>query len=452
MFKKIIFPQPYPKLSEIEQKRRAYAFFVNSGLFVFFAVVFIIHLFCKMGKAHYTADVVGIIGTTISIFFIRSNNMNRALKTLIGTCLIAIFFYGIFVDYLQEVTIHFLRLYVTLFALEGTLLLMISFFLDTISYRFIAGLFSMILCLHFGVIVHHYGMENITLEMISYFTIALVAINLSCYIGSVMVRFNLSLIRNINEEKRKILKHNENLEQEVNKRTQELQKSNDNLKQFAHVVSHDLKEPLRTIANFAGLLQIKLEKNRINDTEINDYTLYIKNNSTLMIRLVNEILTFSTIPSSSTNFQEINMNEVLDLVLLQIESLINERQGVVRYSRLCNVNGDPLLVYQVMQNLIVNAIRYTDANKTPEITINCTPGDIMTTFSVNDNGQGIPKEYVELIFNPLERLKRDQNNEGTGMGLSICQKIVTAHGGKIWVESELGKGSTFYFTLPIFKM
>jgi signal transduction histidine kinase len=68
-----------------------------------------------------------------------------------------------------------------------------------------------------------------------------------------------------------------------------------------------------------------------------------------------------------------------------------------------------------------------------------------------DNGLGIPKEYVELIFNPLERLKRDQNNEGTGMGLSICQKIVTAHGGKIWVESELGKGSTFYFTLPIFK-
>jgi light-regulated signal transduction histidine kinase (bacteriophytochrome) len=99
--------------------------------------------------------------------------------------------------------------------------------------------------------------------MISYFTIALVAINLSCYIGSVMVRFNLSLIRNINDDKRKILKHNENLEQEVNKRTQELQKSNDNLKQFAHVVSHDLKEPLRTIANFAGLLQLKLEKNKI---------------------------------------------------------------------------------------------------------------------------------------------------------------------------------------------
>jgi signal transduction histidine kinase len=451
MFKKIIFPQPYPKLSEIEQKRRAYAFFVNSGLFIFFAVVFIIHLFCKMGKAHYTADVVGIIGTTISIFFIRSNNMNRALKTLIGTCLIAIFFYGIFVDYLQEVTIHFLRLYVTLFALEGTLLLMISFFLDTISYRFIAGLFSMILCLHFGVIVHHYGMENITLEMISYFTIALVAINLSCYIGSVMVRFNLSLIRNINEEKRKILKHNENLEQEVNKRTQELQKSNDNLKQFAHVVSHDLKEPLRTIANFAGLLQLKLEKNNIQEPEINDYTKYIKTNSTLMIRLINEILTFSTIPSSSSNFQEINMNEVLDLVLLQIESLVHEKQGVIQSSSLCRVNGDPLLVYQVLQNLIVNAIRYTAPDKTPEIKINCTPGETMSTFSVQDNGLGIPSEYVGLIFNPLERLKRDQNNEGTGMGLSICQKIITAHGGKIWVESELGEGSTFYFTLPIFR-
>jgi signal transduction histidine kinase len=104
-----------------------------------------------------------------------------------------------------------------------------------------------------------------------------------------------------------------------------------------------------------------------------------------------------------------------------------------------------------MQNLIVNAIRYTSPDKSPVITITCTPGETMSTFSVQDNAQGIPKEFVELIFNPLERLKRDQNNEGTGMGLSICQKIVVAHGGKIWVESEVGKGSTFYFTLPIFK-
>lgn len=451
MFKKMIFPQPYLKLSEIEQKRRGYAFFVNSGLFLFFAVVFIIHLVCQMGKAHYTADLVGIIGTSISIFFIRTNNMNRALKTLIGTCLIAIFFYGILVDYLQEVTIHFLRLYVTLFALEGTLLLMISFFLDTISYRFIASLFSLILGLHFVVIIRHYGMENITLEMISYFSIALVAINLSCYIGSVMVRFNLSLIRNINDDKRKILKHNENLEQAVNKRTQELQKSNENLKQFAHVVSHDLKEPLRTIANFAGLLQLKLEKNSIQEPEINDYTKYIQTNSTLMIRLINEILTFSTIPSSSSNYQEINMNEVIDLVLLQIESLVHEKQVIVQRSSLCTVKGDPLLIYQVLQNLIVNAIRYTAPDTTPAIKINCTPGDTMSTFSVQDNGLGIPSEFIELIFNPLERLKRDTNNEGTGMGLSICQKIITAHGGKIWVESELGKGSTFFFTLPIFR-
>jgi signal transduction histidine kinase len=105
----------------------------------------------------------------------------------------------------------------------------------------------------------------------------------------------------------------------------------------------------------------------------------------------------------------------------------------------------------VLQNLIVNAIRYTAPDKIPEITIQCTPGETMSTFSIQDNGLGIPSEYVGLIFNPLERLKRDQNNEGTGMGLSICQKIITAHGGKIWVESELGKGSTFYFTLPIFK-
>jgi signal transduction histidine kinase len=404
-----------------------------------------------MGKAHYTADIVGIIGTLISIFFIRSNDMNRALKTLIGTCLTAIFLYGILVDYLQEVTVHFLRLYVTLFALEGTLLLMVSFFLDTISYRFIASLFSFFLCMHFGVIIHHYGTENITLEMISYFTIALVAINLSCYIGSVMVRFNLSLIRNINDDKRKILKHNESLEQEVNRRTHELQKSNDNLKQFAHVVSHDLKEPLRTISNFAGLLQMKLEKSPINEPEINEYTAYIKNNSTLMIRLINEILTFSTSSTLTSNFQEVNVNDVLDLVLLQIENLMHEKNAVIHSSRLCHVNGDSLLVYQVMQNLIVNAIRYTSPDKSPVITITCTPGETMSTFSVQDNAQGIPKEFVELIFNPLERLKRDQNNEGTGMGLSICQKIVVAHGGKIWVESEVGKGSTFYFTLPIFK-
>jgi signal transduction histidine kinase len=170
-----------------------------------------------------------------------------------------------------------------------------------------------------------------------------------------------------------------------------------------------------------------------------------------MIRLINEILTFSTIPSSSANFQAVNMKEVLDLVLLQIESLVHEKQGIIRYSSLCSVKGDPLLVYQVLQNLIVNALRYTSSDTTPEISINCSAGDTMSTFSVKDNGLGIPKEYVELVFNPLERLKRDQNNDGTGMGLSICRKIVLAHGGKIWVESEVGKGSTFFFTLPIFK-
>ncbi len=451
MFRKIIFPQPSPLLSEIEQKRRSYAFFVNSGLFLFFSIVFVIHLTCAMGTAHYTADVLGIIGTLISIYLIRSNKMDSALKLLIGTCLTAIFLYGILVDYLHEVTVHFLRLYVTLFALEGTLLLMVSFFLDTVNYRYIALLFTFFLLMHFGVIVHHYGTAHITLEMFSYFTIAIVAINLSCYIASVMVRFNLSLIRKINDDKRKILKHNENLELEVNRRTQELQKSNENLKQFAHVVSHDLKEPLRTIANFAGLLQHKLDKSNIDDIEINDYTSYIKNNSTLMIRLINEILTFSTIPSSSANFQAVNMKEVLDLVLLQIESLVHEKQGIIRYSSLCSVKGDPLLVYQVLQNLIVNALRYTSSDTTPEISINCSAGDTMSTFSVKDNGLGIPKEYVELVFNPLERLKRDQNNDGTGMGLSICRKIVLAHGGKIWVESEVGKGSTFFFTLPIFK-
>jgi hypothetical protein len=146
MFRKIIFPQPSPQLSEIEQKRRSYAFFVNSGLFLFFSIVFVIHLTCAMGTAHYTADVLGIIGTLISIYLIRSNKMDSALKLLIGTCLTAIFLYGILVDYLHEVTVHFLRLYVTLFALEGTLLLMVSFFLDTVNYRYIALLFTSFSC------------------------------------------------------------------------------------------------------------------------------------------------------------------------------------------------------------------------------------------------------------------------------------------------------------------
>lgn len=449
MFNWILIFFPKKSIDNLEKRRITYALWVILGLLLFFILVSIIHSACNMSPVHFIADFIGVCGTCLSLYWVKSNRLEKALKTIVITLLAAVFIYGPLVDYTDNTgEIMFLRLYVTLFALEAALLLMVSFYIAILNFAFLAILFSLLLALHFGIILNKNGWETLTPEMISYGIIAVLAINISCFIASLMIRFNNDLVNKINADNQKIYEQNIHLESEVRKRTQQLQSSNENLQQFAHIVSHELKEPLRTLSGFSNLLQKRLKTLNVQDNNIEEYTKFIQTGTTHMAALVDEMLIFSSVQQTQKMMAEIDMNALVQLVLKQIDNLIQETNAKIVTTSLPNAYGEGLLIFQLIQNLIVNAIRYKSEERQVVIHISGELTETQTIYAINDNSIGIPNDKLTAIFNPLVRLNNTDSTNGTGMGLSICKKIVEAHNGVIYAKSEENVGSTFYFVLP----
>ncbi len=449
MFNWILIFFPNKSIDNLEKRRITYALWVIFGLLLFFILVSIIHSACNMSPVHFIADFIGISGTCMSIYWVKTNRLEKALKTIVITLLAAVFIYGPLVDYTQTTgTVMFLRLYVTLFALEAALLLMVSFYIAILNFAYLAVLFSVLLALHFAIILNKNGWETLTPEMISYGIISILAINISCFIASLMIKFNSDLVHKINADNQKIYEHNIHLESEVNKRTHQLQSSNENLQQFAHIISHELKEPLRTVSGFSNLLQKRLKSLNIEDGNIEDYAQFIQTGTSHMAALVDEMLTFSSVQQTQKLMGVIDMNALVQLVLKQIDNLIQESNAKITISNLPNAYGESLLIFQLIQNLIVNAIKYKSDARQVVIHISGEVKETKTIYAINDNSVGIPNDKIVAIFNPLVRLNATETPNGTGMGLSICKKIVEAHNGIIYAESEQGVGSTFYFVLP----
>lgn len=249
-----------------------------------------------------------------------------------------------------------------------------------------------------------------------------------------------------------IQERNEVLEKIVEKRTlrltesnQELSRSNQDLEQFAYVASHDLQEPLRNIGNFAGLLENKYEKELDNGGK--EYISIIVDGVQRMTKLISSILTYSRVGKDNVEFTEVDLNEVLDNKIQDLSQKISERNAVVHRENLPVVFGESEQLSMIFYNLINNAIKFNQKEKpTVEIRLfeEC---DNYWTFSVKDNGIGIAKEYQDKIFEIFKRLHGKEEYKGTGIGLAVCKKIVLRHRGKIWIESEQGKGTTFFFTI-----
>ena len=232
----------------------------------------------------------------------------------------------------------------------------------------------------------------------------------------------------------------------LKQKLEELARSNSELEQFAYVASHDLQEPLRMIASYLQLLQRKYEGKL--DEKADKYIHFAVDGASRMQSLINDLLDFSRVTTKAKEFEPTNCEEILDNVLSSLEVVIKESGATVSHDPLPEINADSTQIAQVFQNLISNAIKFR-SEKPPEIRISARQEADHWLFSVKDNGIGIDPKYSERIFEVFKRLHKREEYPGTGIGLSICKKIVERHGGSIWVDSKPGKGSTFYFTLPI---
>ncbi|MCB0395045.1 MAG: response regulator [Flavobacteriales bacterium] len=237
------------------------------------------------------------------------------------------------------------------------------------------------------------------------------------------------------------------LEIRIQERTEALQRSNRELEQFAYVASHDLQEPLRAITSYLQLLQ-----NHIKDTLDEKGERYINvavDGTKRMKQLIEALLTYSRL--SNTNDEDIEQVDVADLVqkvMTDLRIRISECNAHIKVGPLPTVPGINAQLQLLFQNLIGNAIKFRREGVSPVIEVGANEVDGYWQFFVKDNGIGIEEDFFKRIFIIFQRLHTREEYEGTGIGLAMCQKVVTKHGGEIWVESSLGKGTTFHFTLP----
>lgn len=232
---------------------------------------------------------------------------------------------------------------------------------------------------------------------------------------------------------------------------EELRKINEELKNFIHIVSHDLKTPIISIQGFAARL-LKNYQEKPGDKGRN-YLERIKSSACRMEMLISDLLALSKIGRVASTFEDVSALEIVKEVISNLQYRIKENGiEVVIPPDLPVIYADQARIYQVFENLLVNAIKYMGNTKNPGIDIGCEDRGNFHRFYVRDNGSGIDPQYHRKIFEMFYRLKEARAEDGTGLGLAIVDRIVRNHGGKVWVESEKGKGATFYFNLPKKKM
>ena len=224
----------------------------------------------------------------------------------------------------------------------------------------------------------------------------------------------------------------------------DLMRSNTDLEQFAYVSSHDLQEPLRMISGYVDLIKRKY-KGAL-DSDMDKYIEFIVGGVNRMQLLIDDLLKYSRVSTLASPLVLINCENILEDSLLNLKISINESGAVVTHDPLPTVMADGSQLTQVFQNLISNAIKFK-GSEPPRIHIGVEKKEEMWVFSVADNGIGIAPEFFDRIFVVFNRLHSSEKYSGTGIGLSICKKIVERYGGKIWVDSKIGRGSKFYFTI-----
>ena len=251
-------------------------------------------------------------------------------------------------------------------------------------------------------------------------------------------------INRLVEEKKYEIALLEKKNRQIADQNNKLAQSNKMLEQFAYVVAHDLREPLRSIISFTNLLERRYRKTF--DEQGHDYMDFIVNGAKHMNTLLTDLLSYTTIKNAEIPKTPVDLNEVVHEILQILHASIQNAGAKVHSSRLPEITAHRTHLIQVFQQLIHNAIKFRDKDRPIEVHINSQEKGSHYLISVQDNGIGFDQKFADKIFKLFHRLDK-RSYEGTGIGLAICSKIVQLYGGEIWVESEIDKGTTFYFTL-----
>jgi signal transduction histidine kinase len=233
----------------------------------------------------------------------------------------------------------------------------------------------------------------------------------------------------------------------------ELERSNRELQDFAYIASHDMQEPLRKILTFSELLRQRydgtIEENGL------EYLVRMERAARRLHDLINELLAYSRITTRAQPFEQVDLNEITERVLNDLDLQIEDSQAHIEVSKLPCLEADPSQMYQLIQNLISNALKFQEAGRqavikisVPQTSLSMHEPNSMVSLTVSDNGIGFDEKYLDRIFQPFQRLHRRDQYEGTGIGLAICRKIVERHGGSITAQSNPGQGATFEVSLP----
>jgi signal transduction histidine kinase len=258
-----------------------------------------------------------------------------------------------------------------------------------------------------------------------------------------LTRLPIAIRRSLQEKS--LRDQRQRAEEDLARKVEELARSNHDLEQFAYVASHDLQEPLRMVAAYTQLLAERYRGKL--DENADKYIGYAVEGALRMQTLILDLLAFSRVGRAETDCKNGECNIALNNALENLRSAIEESGAVVTHDHLPAVAVDPSQLVQLFQNLIGNAIKF-HGKEAPAIRVSAEKQDATWLFAVADNGIGVSSQYKDKIFVIFQRLHTREEYSGNGVGLAICKKIVEHHGGRIWVESELGCGATFHFTLP----
>jgi histidine kinase/DNA gyrase B/HSP90-like ATPase/phospho-acceptor domain-containing protein len=253
--------------------------------------------------------------------------------------------------------------------------------------------------------------------------------------------FGIFASRKLTRERQELLAARQELEQSIT----ELSRSNSDLQQFAYVASHDLQEPLRMVASYTQLLA-KRYRGKL-DGDADEFIAYAVNGANRMQALIQDLLAVSRVDRQGQRFEPTSVEALVGYALDNLKGAIEESGAVITHDPLPMVMADERQFLHVLQNLLSNAIKFRGSGP-PRAHVSAERRGGEWLFSVRDNGIGIDPQYAERIFVIFQRLHTNAEYPGTGIGLSLCKKIVERHGGRMWMESQLGHGATFYFTVP----